>query len=137
MENLDMIVIKKDGTKEKFNPEKIIIAVQKSASRVLITLTDEDKEKIVSHVVDNVKVHQFTELPIAVVHSLVEAALEAVNPLVAKSYKDYRNYKKEFVHMMDEVYTKSQAIRYIGDRSNANTDSALVQTKRSLIFNEL
>ena len=137
MENLDMIVIKKDGTKEKFNPEKIIIAVQKSASRVLITLTDEDKEKIVSHVVDNVKAHQFTELPITVVHSLVEAALEAVNPLVAKSYKDYRNYKKEFVHMMDEVYTKSQAIRYIGDRSNANTDSALVQTKRSLIFNEL
>ena len=39
--------------------------------------------------------------------------------------------------MMDEVYTKSQSIRYIGDKSNANTDSALVATKRSLIFNEL
>ena len=39
--------------------------------------------------------------------------------------------------MMDDVYTKSQAIRYIGDKSNANTDSALVATKRSLIFNEL
>ena len=37
----------------------------------------------------------------------------------------------------DEVYTKSQSIRYIGDKSNANTDSALVATKRSLIFNEL
>ena len=30
-----------------------------------------------------------------------------------------------------------QSIRYIGDKSNANTDSALVATKRSLIFNEL
>ena len=39
--------------------------------------------------------------------------------------------------MMDDVYTKSQSIRYIGDKSNANTDSALVATKRSLIFNEL
>ena len=43
----------------------------------------------------------------------------------------------DFIHMMDEVYTKSQSIRYIGDKSNANTDSALVATKRSLIFNEL
>ena len=45
--------------------------------------------------------------------------------------------KLDFIHMMDDVYTKSQAIRYIGDKSNANTDSALVATKRSLIFNEL
>ena len=60
-----------------------------------------------------------------------------MNPAVAKSYRDYRNYKHDFIHMMDEVYTKSQSIRYIGDKSNANTDSALVATKRSLIFNEL
>lgn len=39
--------------------------------------------------------------------------------------------------MMDKVYERSQAIRYIGDNSNANTDSALVATKRSLIYNEL
>ena len=39
--------------------------------------------------------------------------------------------------MMDTVYEKSQSIRYIGDKSNANTDSALVATKRSLIYNEL
>lgn len=39
--------------------------------------------------------------------------------------------------MMDKVYARSQTIRYIGDKSNANTDSALVATKRSLIYNEL
>ena len=70
-------------------------------------------------------------------HNIVEGALDKVNPAVAKSYRDYRNYKQDFIHMMDEVYTKSQSIRYIGDKSNANTDSALVATKRSLIFNEL
>ena len=137
MELSKVIVIKKDGTRENFNPDKIITAVQKSASRVLIELTDEEKSKIRNHVIQNVLAHDFQELPIATVHKLVESALEDVNPKVAKSYKDYRNYKKEFVHMMDEVYTKSQSIRYIGDRSNANTDSALVATKRSLIFNEL
>ena len=39
--------------------------------------------------------------------------------------------------MMDEVYEKSQSIMYIGDKDNANTDSALVATKRSLIYNVL
>ena len=38
---------------------------------------------------------------------------------------------------LDDVYKKSQSIMYIGDKENANTDSALVSTKRSLIFNQL
>ena len=36
--------------------------------------------------------------------------------------------------MMDTVYTNSQAIRYIGDKSNANTDSTMISTQRSLIY---
>ncbi|HIT44116.1 TPA: anaerobic ribonucleoside-triphosphate reductase, partial [Candidatus Avacholeplasma faecigallinarum] len=32
---------------------------------------------------------------------------------------------------------KSQSIMYIGDKENSNTDSALVSTKRSLIYNQL
>ena len=39
--------------------------------------------------------------------------------------------------MLDEVYKASQSIMYIGDKENSNTDSALVSSKRSLIFNEL
>ena len=39
--------------------------------------------------------------------------------------------------MLDDVYKKSQSIMYIGDKENANTDSALVSTKRSLVFNQL
>ena len=39
--------------------------------------------------------------------------------------------------MMDDVYTKSQGIRYIGDVSNANTDSTMTSTQRSLIYGEL
>lgn len=37
----------------------------------------------------------------------------------------------------DEVYKKSQSIMYIGDKENSNSDSALVSTKRSLIYNQL
>ena len=77
------------------------------------------------------------EIQIPEMHNIVEGALEKVNPIVAKSYRDYRNYKQDFVQMLDEVYKKSQSIMYIGDKENSNTDSALVSTKRSLIFNEL
>ena len=63
--------------------------------------------------------------------------MEQVKPEVAKSYRDYRNYKQDFVRMLDEVYKKSQSIMYIGDKENSNTDSALVSTKRSLVFNQL
>lgn len=78
-----------------------------------------------------------SEIPIFTMHNMVEGALERVNPAVAKSYRNYRNYKQDFVQMLDEVYQKSQSIMYIGDKENSNTDSALVSTKRSLIFNEL
>ena len=78
-----------------------------------------------------------TDIEIYDMHNIVESVLEEDFPTVAKMYKEYRNYKKDFVHMMDKVYERSQSIRYIGDKSNANTDSALVATKRSLIYNEL
>ena len=43
-------------------------------------------------------------------HNFVEGSLETHFPTVAKSYRDYRNYKQDFVHMLDEVYMKSQSI---------------------------
>ena len=130
-------VIKKDGTREKFNVEKIINAVNKSANRILYTFTEEEKRRICDFAFSKAESLGKENIDIQDMHNIVEGALEQVNPAVARSYRDYRNYKKDFVHMMDDVYTKSQSIRYIGDKSNANTDSALVATKRSLIFNEL
>lgn len=133
----NVIIVKKDGTREPFDGNKIIIAVGKSASRILVKFTKEEEQAIVDHVESEIQKRGLKEVPIAMMHSMVEAALVSINEEVAKSYRDYRNYKQSFVHMMDDVYTKSQSIRYIGDKENANTDSALVATKRSLIFNEL
>ncbi|MBS6735814.1 MAG: anaerobic ribonucleoside-triphosphate reductase [Clostridiales bacterium] len=133
-------VIKKDGTKEAFCADKIIRAVNKSARRVMYHFSEEELKFICDYATQ--RAAQLSRkrpegIVIQDMHNIVEGALEEVNPAVAKSYRDYRNYKVDFIHMMDEVYTKSQSIRYIGDKSNANTDSALVATKRSLIFNEL
>ena len=124
-------VIKKDGSKEAFNVQKVVNAVAKSAYRALTKFTNEDNEKICRSVLDHINAMDVNEIPIPVMHNIVESALEDVKPIVAKSYRDYRNYKQDFVRMLDDVYKKSQSIMYIGDKENANTDSALVSTKRS------
>ncbi len=129
-------VIKKDGSLEAFNVQKVIDAVGKSAYRALTKFTEEEKKHICQYVIDKVAELEQDEIPIPIMHNIVESALEEVKPIVAKSYRDYRNYKQDFVRMMDDVYKKSQSIMYVGDKENANTDSALVSTKRSLIFNQ-
>ena len=130
-------VIKKDNTKENFNVQKVVVAVNKSAYRALVKFTEEDLQFICEFVTRRVQEMNKLEVHISEMHNIVESALEEVNPIVAKSYRDYRNYKQDFVHMLDEVYKKSQSIMYIGDKENSNSDSALVSTKRSLIFNQL
>ena len=133
----DVKVVKKDGSKETFNVQKVVNAVGKSAYRALTKFTEEEKRHICQYVVEKVDELEQDEIPIPIMHNIVESALEQVKPIVAKSYRDYRNYKQDFVRMLDDVYKKSQSIMYIGDKENANTDSALVSTKRSLIFNQL
>ena len=130
-------VVKKDNTLEEFDVQKVVNAVNKSAARVMYKFTPDELNFICKFVTDKATSMESDKITIAQMHNIVENALEATNPAVAKSYKDYRNYKQDFVHMLDEVYVKSQSIMYIGDKENSNSDSALVSTKRSLIFNEL
>ena len=132
-----MYVIKKDHTHEVWNVQKVVVAVNKSAYRAMVKFTQEELDFICSFVEEKARSLGREGIPIAEMHNIVEAALEQVKPEVAKSYRDYRNYKQDFVKMLDEVYKKSQSIMYIGDKENSNSDSALVSTKRSLIYNQL
>ena len=135
-----MIVIKKDNTEQIFDIEKVIKAVRKSAERCMYTFTDDDLKQI-STIVTSMAVNYASEhdnkIPINMMHNFAETALDTISSDVAKQYRDYRNYKVDFYHMLDSVYKKSQSIRYIGDVSNANTDSAMISTQRSLIYGQL
>lgn len=132
---IELNVIKKDGTKEPFNSEKILIAVKKSAERAMYKLTVDDNLKILDFVEDSIK--SKSEIPINEMHFIVENALDMINPKVAKAYREYRNYKIDFVNILDKVYQQSQKLKYIGDVSNANTDSTLIATQRSLTYGQL
>ena len=134
-----MIVVKKDGTYEEFNKNKIVNAVKKSAGRVPRTLTDDDYVAICDNVISEIERNGLgdSEIPVSFIHSVVEHTLLNMFEDVGFQYQQYRNYKLDFVQMMDMVYEKSQSVRYIGDVSNANSDSSMVSTQRSIIYGEL
>ena len=102
-----MKVIKKDGTLEDYNEQKIVNAVHKSAARAMVELTESQYADIVARVNAMVYDKFFGAVPVAEMHNMVEKVLDDVEPRVAKSYRDYRNYKKDFVHLMDKVYQLS------------------------------
>ena len=84
----EIYVVKKDGSKELFNVQKVISAVGKSAYRALTKFTKEEKENICQYVVDKVNELEVDEVPIPIMHNIVESALEQVKPIVAKSYRE-------------------------------------------------
>ena len=130
-----MKIIKKDERLVDYDFEKIIAAVTKSANRVNVKLTEDDWRKIQNIVETSIKESGSEYIPVAKMHVYVELALDQVNNAVAKSYRDYRNYKQDFVRMMDETIKTVDQLNFLADRSNANTTSALVSTQRTLTYN--
>ena len=95
-------ILKKNGDLQNFNGEKIKKAIRKSAERVCITLTPAEERKVVETVRKQL---QYNEVPVSVstVHNMVECALDAINPTIAKSYREYRDNKSAFASMLDKV----------------------------------
>lgn len=129
-------VKKKDGREVPFDPNKIISAITKSAERVMVTFTKEDHTKIIQ-IIQSKLSNRDQPVDVPTMHKLVEMALDEVNPSVAQSYRSYRNYKQNFVGIVDKVHREMNAVAYRGDKSNSNTDSKLVTTQRSLGYGKL
>lgn len=135
MEKKIIVKKKRKGFTEEFNPEKIHSAIRKSAERILQVLTDEDCEKVSNLVLQ--KLGNETEVTVRRLHNMVEVALdEAGFHRVAESYRQYRNYKEDAQKIMEAVDRKTLELSYKEDKSNANADSLLVSTKRSILFGE-
>lgn len=133
-----MDIIKKNGSVEPFMEDKLKSAIQKSAERVCSDLSDEDFTNIISQIVKILSNKGLDKIPVKDVHNAVETALHNLRYQdISDSYKDFRNWKLEFAYIIDKIFKKDKSIRFIGDKENSNTDSALVATKRSLIYGEL
>ena len=130
-----MKIQKKNGLLVDFDGEKIIVAIRKSAERAMVTLTSEQEKVIVGGVY--LRCQQMEEpVPVSEIHKMVEQELLTIAPKVGEAYANYRNYKITFVAMMDNILKYQQEVLFLGDRSNANTDSAINTTQATLIGNE-
>lgn len=129
-----MKVIKKDGSIDDFNFSKIKVAVQKSADRVPIKLTENDFNKLRKLI--NTSIGE-QNINVNDLHEVVQECLSHIDNNVYKEYMSFRDYKKRFVSMLEGVIKNSKRIIYVGDKENANKNSTLVSTKKGLVLTEL
>lgn len=134
-ESRSLSVLKKTNTVVPFDGNKIKSAIRKSAERVNVTLTPQQEDFVVSYVENLCS----PEEPVLVktLHNYVECALDSVDSNVARSYREYRNYKTQFVKMLDQVYRKKLELSDNRDASNANADSDLITTQKAIAYSEL
>lgn len=127
-----MKIIKKDGTVEGWNGEKIKEAVYKAVARVNQHVDPDVLNKLVE------KVHSCLIIDRGV--PTKDLHKEVINYLkyfgltdVANAYQEYRDYKNTYAKSFEKVKDEADNVLLLGDRENANFDSSLVSTKGSLI----
>ena len=74
MKCAEIKVIKKDGTREDFNVQKVVVAVNKSAERAMIQFSQAELNFICQFVEEKAQELGVAEIPIARMHNLVEGA---------------------------------------------------------------
>ena len=128
---LDIKVIKKDNTIDEWRPEKIVAAVTLTANRCDELLSEDDLLEIVSLVERRIESHKLTEVSVKRLHNFVELALERVNPIVAKNYREYRNYKETYGAAFKRTVDYSLNLHTGTDKDNSNAPSELSAVKRA------
>lgn len=127
-----MKIIKKDGTVEGWNGEKIKEAVYKAAARVNQYVEPDVLNKLVEKVHSCLIIDRDAptkDLHKEVIHYLKYFGLTDV----ANSYQEYRDYKNTYAKAFEKVKDEADNVLLLGDKENANFDSSLVSTKGSLI----
>lgn len=130
-----MNVIKKNGYKEEWDVDKIKRAVKLAADRANTSIPDTDLNIVVEAVQSLAEDFMCgAGCPVSKIHSYVIQSLKDCGyNTVADSYQEYRDYKTKDAKVLEELFQKSKEVLYLGDRENANFDSALISTKGSLI----
>lgn len=127
-----MKIIKKDGTVEGWNGEKIKEAVYKAAARENQYVEPDVLNKLVEKVHSCLIIDR--DVPTKDLHKEVIHYLKYFGMTdVANSYQEYRDYKNTYAKSFEKVKDEADNVLLLGDRENANFDSSLVSTKGSLI----
>lgn len=121
---------KKNGSIEDFNVDKIVKAIKSASERIGRTIDTKDMEMIIRTIHDDI---QSPVVHVKDMHKIVCRAIKQYFPDVASSYQNYRDYKLTYAKDFDRLFKQAKDVLFLGDRENANFDSALISTKGSLI----
>ena len=145
MENY--FINKKNHTAEPFSDEKLLTALNKTAVRVMYRKFNHIESEVLldnikSLIRDNINVSEDGNVYIDVdsMHAIVESSLDKIpvfGPRLKESYMNFRNWKSDYAHKLEDVKEKIDSLNFRGDKSNANTNSSYVSTKRCIGYNIL
>lgn len=128
---MELEVIKKDGTHEDWDWNKIGVAINKAAQRANAKYPEWKLWKIEGYIEGIL--YNKTEVTAEALHGHVIEALNKYLPEVGKAYQEYRDYKNTYAKAFESVKSEADTVLLLGDRENANFDSSLISTKGSLI----
>jgi anaerobic ribonucleoside-triphosphate reductase len=139
--NIKCTVRKRNGTQDSFDINKVLTGIDKSAQRSepkFSKLTDEERSEFLSALEQlfftyNIKNGDIIET--SFIEKLVGTALGKTFPTIQKTYQDYNSWKSKYADAFCKVKSEVEEVYLRGDRSNANTNSAYVSTKRCLGYN--
>lgn len=135
-----MFVVKKNGELALWNLDKVEIAIAKAARRINVEIENWQWARITGKIwshVNKLAGGEKGSVTVEQVHGAVELVLREECPPVAESYSNYRNYRKDIVEVWESIFQKTRDTLYLGDRENANFNSALISTKGSLVRGHL
>lgn len=124
-------VIKKDGTVESWNFDKIRVAIDKAKKRANAEVYEWKLWQIEGYIEGYL--WNKSEVTTEELHKIVIDALNLYVPEVGKAYQEYRDYKNTYAKAFESVKEEADTVLLLGDKENANFDSSLISTKGSLI----
>lgn len=127
----DFKVIKKDGTVESWNFDKIRVAIDKAKKRANVEVYEWKLWQIEGYIEGYL--WNKCEVTTEELHKIVIDALNLYAPEVGKAYQEYRDYKNTYAKAFESVKEEADTVLLLGDKENANFDSSLISTKGSLI----
>lgn len=127
----DFKVIKKDGTSEGWNWDKIKVAIDKAKKRANVEVYEWKLWQVEGYIEGYL--WNKCEVTTEELHKIVIDALNLYVPEVGKAYQEYRDYKNTYAKAFESVKNEADTVLLLGDKENANFDSSLISTKGSLI----
>ena len=128
-----MQVVKKDGTIEAWDSNKVFKAIFKAMKRSNTLMSDKQINSVIN-VLYAAYMNSDSIPAVLDIHKDVIALLRAMHfSSVADAYEGYRFFKTDIAKEFDRQKDEADRILYLGDRENANFDSSLISTKASLI----